>query len=118
MRRLCGEGSCSYLGRSRLAPERATRRKRSEKSAQAVVAGGDPVEGPNEKESHATCCLVTHGIRSPVNRGERWTREVKPSVWPSAMKRHRRGMHKRTQGPTTCLCRRWPERTWFERGNA
>ena len=39
MRRLCGEGSRSYLGRSRLVPERATVMSRSEKSAEAVVAG-------------------------------------------------------------------------------
>ena len=39
MRRLCGEGSRSYLGRSRLVPERATVTSRSEKSAEAVVAG-------------------------------------------------------------------------------
>jgi hypothetical protein len=37
MRRLCGEGSRSYLGRSRLVPERATVMSRSEKSAEAVV---------------------------------------------------------------------------------
>ena len=55
MRRLCGEGSCSYLGRSRLAPERATR-KRSEKSAEAVVVGND--EGPNEEESETTVGLA------------------------------------------------------------
>src|SRR2546423_3267838 len=39
MRRLCDEGSRSYLGRSRLVPERATVMNRSEKSAEAVVAG-------------------------------------------------------------------------------
>src|SRR5688500_13232927 len=38
MRRLCGEGSRSYLGRSRLVPERATVLSRSEKSAEVVVA--------------------------------------------------------------------------------
>lgn len=38
MRRLYGEGSCSYLGRSRLTPERAAGMTRSEKSAEAVVA--------------------------------------------------------------------------------
>jgi hypothetical protein len=37
MGRLCGEGSRSYLGRSRLVPERATVMNRSEKSAEAVV---------------------------------------------------------------------------------
>jgi hypothetical protein len=36
IRRSCGEGQRSYLGRSRLTPERATR-KRSEKSAEVVV---------------------------------------------------------------------------------
>src|SRR6266446_10221973 len=40
MRRLCGEGVRSYLGRSRLVPERATVSSRSEKSAEAVVVGG------------------------------------------------------------------------------
>ena len=38
IRRLCGEGSCSYLGRSRLVPERATVKSRSEKSAEVIVA--------------------------------------------------------------------------------
>src|SRR3990167_2830200 len=38
MQRLCGEGACSYLGRSRLMLERATVVNRSEKSAKAVVA--------------------------------------------------------------------------------
>ena len=52
MRRLCGEGSCSYPGRSRLAPERATLMKRSEKSAEVVVVGSEPGEGPNEKEGY------------------------------------------------------------------
>ena len=59
MRRLCGEGSRSYLGRSRLVPERATVMSRSEKSAEAVVVGasrkaGKHGEGPNEKDSHET----------------------------------------------------------------
>ena len=40
MRRLCDEGMRSYLGRSRLMPERATAASRSEKSAEAVVAAG------------------------------------------------------------------------------
>jgi hypothetical protein len=40
MRRLSDEGVRSYLGRSRLAPERATEMIRSEKSAEAVVAAG------------------------------------------------------------------------------
>jgi hypothetical protein len=39
MRRLCGEGSRSYLGRSRLMAERPTVTSRSEKSAEVVVAG-------------------------------------------------------------------------------
>jgi hypothetical protein len=38
IRRSCSEGLVSYLGRSRLAPERATPGGRSEKSAEAVVA--------------------------------------------------------------------------------
>src|SRR6476646_3623768 len=40
MRRLCGEGVRSYLGRSHLAPERATTLSWSEKSAVAVGTGG------------------------------------------------------------------------------
>jgi hypothetical protein len=39
IRRLCSEGVRSYLGRSRLVPERATVSSRSEKSAEVVVAG-------------------------------------------------------------------------------
>src|SRR5690606_13752028 len=39
-RRLCSEGVRSYLGRSRLVPERATVPHRSEESAEAVVAAG------------------------------------------------------------------------------
>ena len=39
MRRLCGEGSRSYLGRSGPAGESPTRMTRSQKSADAVVAG-------------------------------------------------------------------------------
>jgi len=59
MGRSRGEGSCSYLGRSRIAPERATRRKtRSEKSAEVVVVGGDSDEGPNEEESETSVRLV------------------------------------------------------------
>jgi hypothetical protein len=33
-------------------PERATLRRRSEKSAEVVVAGFEPGEGPNEKEGY------------------------------------------------------------------
>ncbi len=39
MRRLCDEGVRSYLGRSRLVPERVTVMNRSEKSAKVVVVG-------------------------------------------------------------------------------
>jgi RNA-directed DNA polymerase len=53
-----GEGRRSYLGRSRLAPERATR-KRSEKSAEVVVVGDD--EGPNEEESETVVSLGGKG---------------------------------------------------------
>jgi hypothetical protein len=45
IRRLCGEGSRSYLGRSRLIPERATVLSRSEKSAEAIVAARRRAEG-------------------------------------------------------------------------
>lgn len=77
MRRLCGEGLRSYLGRSRLVPERATAKSRSGKSAEAVVARGQAGEagaigeGPNAKDSHETCCLATQCIRSPASRGAR-----------------------------------------------
>jgi hypothetical protein len=47
MRRLCDEGVRSYLGRSRLVPERATVMNWSEKSAEAVLAG---VAGPLRPE--------------------------------------------------------------------
>ena len=63
MRRLCGEGSRSYLGRSRLVPENEVSAKpkgdverRSEKSAEVVVVDWPAAEavnhgeGPNEKE--------------------------------------------------------------------
>lgn len=54
MRRSRGEGQRSYRGRSRLTLERATR-KRSEKSAEVVVAGDG--EGPNGEESETTVGL-------------------------------------------------------------
>ena len=46
----CREGVRSYLGRSRLMPERATVLGRSEKSAEAVVVCCEASEGPNQKE--------------------------------------------------------------------
>ena len=55
MRRSRGEGQRSYLGRSRLAPERATR-KRREKSAEAVVVASSD-EGPNGLESETSVRL-------------------------------------------------------------
>src|SRR5450755_4909838 len=51
MRRLCGEGSRSYLGRSRLMSERATVRNRSEKSAEVVVAASKGRRTEREGES-------------------------------------------------------------------
>ena len=48
---MCGESCESYLGRSRLTPERATR-KRSEKSAEAIVVpagSGRRAEGKGER---------------------------------------------------------------------
>ena len=70
--------------------------KRSEKSAGAVVAGDCSGEGPNEKDSHETCCLARPCIRSPGNRGGvRGQAAVKPCV----MKPSRRDVHKRTAGP-------------------
>jgi hypothetical protein len=46
----CSEGVRSYLGRSRLDPERVTVLSRSEKSAEAVVVRREAGEGLNEKE--------------------------------------------------------------------
>ena len=58
----CAAKECdSYLGRSRLMPERATVLNRREKSAAVVVTrgGADSAEpggeGPNEKECGAPC---------------------------------------------------------------
>src|SRR5699024_516964 len=48
------------LGRSRLGPERATR-KRREKSAEAVVAASDRDEGPNGEESETSVRLGGKG---------------------------------------------------------
>jgi len=47
-------------------PERATVTNRSEKSAEAVVAGDS--EGPNEEESAFTVPLGAACIRSPMDR--------------------------------------------------
>lgn len=63
MRRPRGEGQRSYRGRSRLAFERTTR-KRSEKSAEVVVAGDG--EGPNGEESETTVGL--EGKRPQMSR--------------------------------------------------
>ena len=49
-------------------PEGATVMNRSEKSAEAVVAGATG-EGPNERDSHETCRSVPQGIRSPARPG-------------------------------------------------
>src|SRR3954468_14274742 len=51
MRRLCGEGSRSYLGRSRLVPERATVMNRSEKSAAAVIGDTSRCRAKREGQS-------------------------------------------------------------------
>ena len=51
MRRLCGEGLRSYLGRSRLAPERATPMRWGEKSAEAVVVDGNRRRAEREGQS-------------------------------------------------------------------
>ena len=63
-------------------PERATVMNRSEKSAKAVVAGGFPGEGPNEKDSHERCRLDLHCIRSLGNQGARGRDTVKPCLKP------------------------------------
>ncbi len=49
IRRLCSEGVRSYLGRSRLASERATVSNWSEKSAEVVVAGVAGLKRPEVK---------------------------------------------------------------------
>lgn len=51
MRRLCGEGSRSYLGRSGLVGESPTLRRRSQKSAKAVVAGAARRRAEREGQS-------------------------------------------------------------------
>jgi hypothetical protein len=61
---LCGDGHSSYLGRSRLTPERATPSRRGEKSAEAIVA--HPGEGPNGRESEPTVNL--HDARRQMAR--------------------------------------------------
>ena len=48
IRRLYGEGSRSYLGRSRLVPERATVRSRSDKSVEVIVAARRRTEREGE----------------------------------------------------------------------
>lgn len=53
MRRLCDEGVRSYLGRSRLEPERVTVWSRSEKSAEVVVAGVSGPLRPEDKRRRA-----------------------------------------------------------------
>jgi hypothetical protein len=50
MRRLCGEGLRSYLGRPRLTPERATVMNRSEGSAKVVVAANKGRRATREGE--------------------------------------------------------------------
>ena len=51
MRRLCGEGSRSYLGRPCLVPERATAMSRSKESAEAVVVGATRRRAEREGQS-------------------------------------------------------------------
>jgi hypothetical protein len=77
MRRLCGEGSCSYLGRSRLVPERATVMNRREKSAEAVVANGRPPR-PNTMVKGRTRRTVTRHVAWRCNLAgvERVAQEV------------------------------------------
>ena len=72
--RPCSEGVRSYLGRSRLAPERATASSRSEKSAEAVVVDGEvhsrsAGEGPNEEECSTPCRCGEHRIRCLRKQG-------------------------------------------------
>ena len=60
-------------------PERATVMSRSEKSAEAVVAGDRRGEGPNEKESRSAMSISEEqGIRCPGNWSARWRARVKP----------------------------------------
>jgi hypothetical protein len=82
--RSCGEGSRSYLGRPRLGPERATR-KRSEESAEAVVAEGDRSEGPNGEESETSVRLGGKGPQmSRQLELPRWGRDEIPRAERSA----------------------------------
>ena len=75
--RPCSEGVRSYLGRSRLVPERVTVLSRSEKSAEAILARGQAGEagaigeGPNGKECPASCRCDRQCVRCPCERGER-----------------------------------------------
>ena len=70
MRRLCGEGSRSYLGRSRLTPERATVLNRSEKSAKAVVAAGNGRRA--EREGEFAGMSIGDAMHQKSERSERW----------------------------------------------
>ena len=107
MRRLCGEGSRSYLGRSRLVPERATVMSRSEKSAEAVVvaAGYPPGKARRRAEREGQSRDVPLGEarhqepgapgRTDMGRGEAASHAVSDEAEPA-----RRAQ--RAGGPTTC----------------
>ena len=105
MRRLCGEGSRSYLGRSRLVPERATVMKperevsRGRISARQAAEARSLREGPNEKESWSPCRRQRHCVRCPRKRSGRRTHAVKPRVRPPATKPMARDMTRTTQAP-------------------
>ena len=110
-RRSCGEGRRSYLGRSRLVPERATARKRrGEKTAEVVVAKSKPgrqftdagslwrCEGPNEKESETSMRLggkrpqMTRQLELPLaNRGEAPTGKRSEEAPPATRENERSG---------------------------
>ena len=70
MRRLCGEGVRSYLGRSHLTPERATVLSRSEKSAEAVVCAGQRVVQEGSSPSGARMRSVISERGGNASRAE------------------------------------------------
>ena len=81
-------------------PERVTVMNRSEKSAEAVLAGVEPVKGRTRRSVQRHTDGT--GIRSPQERSGRGKLPVKPGVNQAVMKRAPRGMARRTQGRRCC----------------
>ena len=88
MRRLCGEGSGSYLGEicpcgckpnADEAELKVNRGRSSRGKPQGCKGYG---EGPNEKDSHEICRLAGQCIRSLGNRGARGQGAVKLHLFP------------------------------------